>query len=68
MKGGNIPLLCRKFFLNFANNRDHINNYCNRLFNKFERLRREGFLSYNSDDNEIRVLVDYLNNNYMLMW
>ena len=57
-----------KIFLNIANNRDHIINYCNRPFNKFDRLCRDWYLSYNSDDNEIRVLYDNLTNKYMLMW
>ena len=68
IKCGDILLLWRKFFLNIANNRDHVNNYCNRLFSKFDRLCREWFLGHKSDDNEIRVLDDNLNNNYMLMW
>ena len=67
MKCGNVPLFRRKFFLNIANNRDHIINYCNRPLNKFDRLCREWFLSHNGADNEIRVLDDNLNNNYMLM-
>ena len=68
MKCGKIPLLWREFFLNFVNNRDYINNYCKRPFNKFDRLCREWYLSHNSDDNEIRVLDDNLNNYYMLVW
>ena len=32
MQCGNIPMLWRKFFLNNMNNRDYINNYCNRPF------------------------------------
>ena len=67
MKCGKILMLWREFFLNIANNRDHIIKYCNRPFNKFDRLCREWFFSHNSD-NEIRVLVDNINNNYMLMW
>ena len=67
MKCGNIPLLRRKFFLFFENNRDHIINYCNRPFNKFDRLCREWYLSHNSDD-EIRVFDVNLNYNYMVMW
>ena len=67
MKCGNIPLLWRKFFLKIANNREHILNFCNRPFNKFDRYCREWYLSHNSDDNEIRVLDDNLYNNYMLM-
>ena len=68
MKCGNIPLLRRKFFLNIVNNRDHIIIYCNKPFNKFDRLCREWYLSHNSDDNEIRMLDDNFNINYMLMW
>ena len=67
MKCGRIPLLWRKFFLNVANDRDHLIKYCNRPFNKFDRHCREWYLSHNSDDNEIRVLDDNLNNKYMLM-
>ena len=68
MKCGNIPLLWRKFFLNIANNRDYIINYCNRPFINFDRPCREWYLSHNSDDNEIRVLDENLNNKNMLMW
>ena len=67
MKCGNILLLRRKFVLNIVNNRDYIVNYCNRRINKFDRLCREWYLSHNSEDNEIRVLDDNLNHNYMLM-
>ena len=67
MKCGNIPLLRRKFFLNIMDNRDHIINYCNGPSNKFDRLCREWYLSYNNDDNQIRVLDDNLINTYMLM-
>ena len=72
MKYGNIPLLWRKFFLTIGNNRDYIINFCNciikyckRPFNKFDTLCREWYLNHNSDDNEIRVLDDNLNNNHM---
>ena len=68
MKRGNIPSLWRKFFLNIANNRDHIINSCNRSFKKFDRFCREWYLSHNSDDNEIKVLDDIINNGYILMW
>ena len=51
-------MLWRKLFLFIVINRDHISNYCNRPFNKIDRLRRECYLSHNSDDNEIRVLDD----------
>ena len=68
MKCGNIPMLWRKVFLNIANNRDYIFKYCNRPFNKFDKLCPEWYLSHNSDDNDIRVLDDNLNNNYMLLW
>ena len=67
MKCGNIPLLWKIFFLNIGNNRDYIFNYCNRPINKFDELCREWYLSHNSDDNEIQVLDDNLNNNYLLM-
>ena len=68
MKGGNIPTLWRKFFLNIVNNRDYISNYCNRPFNTFDGLCREWYLGHNSDDNEIRVLDNNLNSNHMVMW
>ena len=68
MKCGIIPLLWRIFFSNIAKKRDHPIFYCNRPFNNFDRLCREWYLSYNSDDNEIRVLDDNLKNNFMLMW
>ena len=67
MKCGNIPLLWRKFFLKIANNRDYLINDCNKPLKKLDRLCRDWYLSHNSDDNEIRVLDDNLNNNYMLM-
>ena len=67
MRCGNNPMLWRKFFLNFAKNRDHINNYCNRPFKNFDRLCREWYLDHNSNDNEIRVLDDMLIYSYMLM-
>ena len=61
MKCGIIHLLWRKFFLNTANIRDHIINYCNRLC-------REWFSKHNSDGDEKRVLDDNLNNNYLPLW
>ena len=63
-----IPLLWEKFFLCIANSRDYKITYCKRPFNKFDRLCREWYSSHNSDDNEIRVLDDNLNNTYMVMW
>ena len=68
MRCGNIPMLWRKFFLNIVNIRDHIINYCNRPFSKIDCYCREWYLGHNSDDNEIRVLDDNLNNNYMLIF
>ena len=44
MKCNNIPLLWRKFFLNIANNRDYVNNYCNRPPNSFDRHCPEWYL------------------------
>ena len=44
MKCDNIPFLWRKFFLNTANNRDYVNEYCNRPFNRFDRSCRERYL------------------------
>ena len=62
MKSDNIPLLWRKFFLNIANNRDYIINYCKRPFNKFDKHCREWYLNHYSYDNEIRVFDDNINN------
>ena len=50
MKWNNIPLWWRKFFLKIANNRDYVNNYCNRLLNGFGRHCREGY-RYDSGNN-----------------
>ena len=68
MNCGNIPLLWRNFFLNIANNGDHLINFCNRPFNRFDRLCREWYSSHKSDDIEIRVIDDNLSNNYILIW
>ena len=62
MKCNYIPLLWKKIFLNFANNRDYIFIYRNRPPNKFHKLCREWYLNQNSDDNETRALDDDLNN------
>ena len=67
MKCDNFPLLWRNFFLNFANNRDYIINYCNGPFIKFDKHCREWLFSYNSYDNEIRVL-DNLNSVWCFYW
>ena len=69
MKCGNIPLVWRKsFFLNFANNRDYIINYCNRPFDKFDKLCRKWYLNHDNDDNEIQLLDDNFNNTRLVMW
>ena len=59
MKFDNIPLLWRKFFLNFANKRDYVNNYCNRSFNRFDRHWREWYLHnlLNSSNNLDELLL-----------
>ena len=67
MKCGNIALLWRNFFLIIMNNRDYIIIHCNKPFNKFDRLCREWCLGHNSDDNQIRMLDNNLNNNQMVM-
>ena len=51
MKFYNIPLLWRNIFLNFANNKDFVNNYCNRPLNSFDRHCREWYLHSNTEDN-----------------
>ena len=61
-----FPFLSRKFFFYIANNRDHIFDFCNSPFYKIHKCCREGYLSDDSDDIEIRMLDDNLNNNYML--
>ena len=59
MKCDNVPLLWRKFFLNIANNnRDYVNNYCNRPFNRFHRYCREWYL-YNNTENNLDELPEY---------
>ena len=56
MKCDKISLLWRRFFLNIVNNRDYVNNYCNRPNNRFDRHCREWYLhnliisSSNSDE------------------
>ena len=53
MKSNDIPLLWRKLFLNIANNRDYVYNYCNRPFNKFHRHCREWYLYNNTTGDDI---------------
>ena len=43
MKCNIIRILWRKFFLNIANSRDHVNNYCNRQLNHFDKHCREWY-------------------------
>ena len=58
MKCNNIPLLWR-IFLDIANNRDFVNNYCNRPLNRFDRHCREWYLYNLIKDN---TEIDYNNN------
>ena len=44
IKCNKIPILWRKFFLNFANNRDYVNIYCNRPPNRFDKYCRDMYL------------------------
>ena len=37
MKFNNIPVLWKKFFLKITNNRDYVNNFCNRPLNRFDQ-------------------------------
>ena len=67
LKCDRIPLLWMKFFLIIVINRDYIVDYCNWPFNKLDKYCREWYLSHNSDDIEIRMLDDELNN-YILVW
>ena len=67
MKCNNIPLLWRKFFLNIANNRVYVFEYCNRTFRNFRRHCREWCLYNNPDDDEIRKLNDE-RNSYGAYW
>ena len=62
MKCGNIPLLWRKFFLNIANNRDYVYNFCNRPLNNFDRHCREWYFYNNPDDGMNEM------NNYAAYW
>ena len=55
MKCNDIPLLWRKFFLNIAKNREHMDIYCINLYNLFQRYCREWYF-YNNE-------MDYDNNN-----
>ena len=41
MRCGNVPKLRILFFLNIANNRDYVYNFCNRPVYKIDRLCRE---------------------------
>ena len=58
MKCGKLPLLCRKFFLNIANNRDYVYNFRNRPLNKYDRHCREWYSYNNPNANDIRMLND----------
>ena len=50
-----LPLLWQKIFTKVANNRDSINNYCNRV-NKIDKHLREWYKSNNPNDNEVRAI------------
>ena len=62
MKFGNVPKLRTLFFLNNANNRDYVYNFCKKQVCKFDRLCREWYLKINPDVYDIRVLNNELNN------
>ena len=66
MKCYNLPMLCRKFFLNKSINKDFIINHCTRPLHKFERILRECYLNENPTDNEMRAIDNNLNNYYIL--
>ena len=61
MKCDNIPLLWKKFFLNFAKNRDYVYKNCSGTFNNFNRHCRERFFYNNTDGDDIRMLNDEMN-------
>ena len=58
MKRNNIPRLWRTFFLNVANKRNYVYNFCNRPSNDFQRHCRECYLYNNTDGDDIRMLND----------
>ena len=62
-----MPLLWKKIFVNIANNSEYVFDYCNRPINKFHRSCPEWYLYNKPCDNEIRMLNDKLNTNYMLV-
>ena len=62
MKCGNVPKLWTLFFLNIANNRDYVYNFCYRPVYKFDWLCREYYLYNNPYAYDIGVLNDELNN------
>ena len=66
MKCCNKPMLWRNIFLNIANNREYIINYCNKPLHKFDRRLREWYLGENPNDNEMRKIDDNLNNHYIV--
>ena len=66
MKCDNLSLLWRKFFLNIANNRNYIINYCNRPMHKYDKLLREWYSNENPNDNEMRAFDDNLDNYYIV--
>ena len=66
MKCYNLPLLWSKFFMNIANNREYVMNYCNRPLCKFGSQLREWYLNENPNDNEMRVFDNNLNNYYIV--
>ena len=60
MKCINIPVLLRIFFLKIANNRDYVNNFCNRPFNRFHQHCREWYFFTLMKNN---TEIDYDKNN-----
>ena len=66
MKCYNLPILWGKFFSIIANNRNYINNYCNRPLLKSDRLLREWYLNENPNDKGMRAFDDNLNNYYIV--
>ena len=66
MKCYNKTMLWRNIFLNIANNREYIINYCNKPLHKFDRHLREWYLGENPNDNEMRKIDDNLNNHYIV--
>ena len=43
MKNDNIPMLWKKIFLIFANNRDYVNIFCDKPLKRFDKNCRERY-------------------------